>query len=295
MTTPLRLLFSPPLAQLDADPGAIAPIWAALLISYLAMMFIAAVLTLAPKMGAGGRRFSDVLTRAPMLDVVVASLMWAPWIVAYVLGGWPAVGMTLLGQVLAFYSWVFLHELTHRKDVKGPRIVKTLNRLVGRPRNHAALWVSVLAIFTLWTIRISEIVIYPLFRMLLGFPPLRQADWVNVSRHKFEGLVGHDLIWCLYCDWMTGVYSLGNEMLRMVESFWCPIRFYEGKKCENCQIDFPDIDNGWVPADGSMADVCDTLEKMYGSGERGWFGSPTRLTVSAQTPTDPPTEEDEPK
>ena len=51
-----------------------------------------------------------------------------------------------------------------------------------------------------------------------------------------------DLIWCLYCDWMTGVYAFGGEMLRNVESFWCPIRFYDGKKCENCKIDFPDIE-----------------------------------------------------
>ena len=37
-------------------------------------------------------------------------------------------------------------------------------------------------------------------------------------------VIGHALIWCLYCDWMTGVWSLGTEMLRNVESFWYPIR-----------------------------------------------------------------------
>ena len=41
---------------------------------------------------------------------------------------------------------------------------------------------------------------------------------------------------------LTGVYSLGAEMLRNVESFWCPIRFYDGKKCDNCKLDFPDIE-----------------------------------------------------
>jgi hypothetical protein len=106
-----------------------------------------------------------------------------------------------------------------------------------------------------------------------------------VSRQKFGGLVGHDLIWCLYCDWMTGVYSLGAEMLRNVESFWCPIRFYDGKKCENCKVDFPDLDGGWVRADGSMSEVAGVLEEKYGSGRREWFGHPARttpLTVSAQ-------------
>ena len=47
---------------------------------------------------------------------------------------------------------------------------------------------------------------------------------------KVEGLVGHDRIWCLYCDWMTGVWSLGTEMLRNVESFWCPLRFSSDAK-----------------------------------------------------------------
>jgi hypothetical protein len=111
---------------------------------------------------------------------------------------------------------------------------------------------------------------------MLGFPKYKHSDWVNVSRHKFQGLVGQDLIWCLYCDWMTGVYSLGAEMLRNVESFWCPIRFYDGKKCENCQIDFPDIENGWVSAEGTMDDVVQLLEQKYGDRHTGWFGHPDR-------------------
>ena len=104
----------------------------------------------------------------------------------------------------------------------------------------------------------------------------------TTSRESFDGLVGHDLIWCLYCDWMTGVYSLGAEMLRNVESFWCPIRFYEGKKCENCNVDFPDINGGWVKADGNMQDVENVMEEKYGSGERAWFGHPVRLTVKGE-------------
>jgi hypothetical protein len=108
---------------------------------------------------------------------------------------------------------------------------------------------------------------------------LFNRDWVNVSRQKFEGLVGHDLIWCLYCDWMTGVWSLGTEMLRNVESFWCPIRFYNGKKCENCAIDFPDVNAGWVPADGTMSEVANTIERMYGDGDRRWFEKRVQISV----------------
>ena len=107
---------------------------------------------------------------------------------------------------------------------------------------------------------------------------------VNVSRHKFEGLVGHDLIWCLYCDWMTGIWSLGTEMLRNVESFWCPIRFDSSKKCANCTIDFPDLDNGWAKANGNMTDVDRVLSAHYPApnGDNSWFGHPARLTVNGK-------------
>jgi hypothetical protein len=168
---------------------------------------------------------------------------------------------------------------------RGPRIVKVLNRTVGRFRNHAALWVTTVALPVFLLIRALQVGLYWLLPAILGFPRYRQSEWINCSRQKFEGLVGHDLIWCLYCDWMTGVYSLGAEMLRNVESFWCPIRFYDGKKCENCRIDFPDIDGGWVPAGGTMADVARVLEEKYSGGRREWFGHPARLTIRGQNST----------
>ena len=131
----------------------------------------------------------------------------------------------------------------------------------------------------------AEVLAYPLLHWTCGLPRYRQGDWVNVSRQKFDGLVGHDLIWCLYCDWMTGVWSLGTEMLRNVESFWCPIRFASDKKCENCAIDFPDVNGGWTPANGTMADVVRTWEGHYAApGENPWLGHKVRLTVNGRTP-----------
>ncbi|HMO25195.1 MAG TPA: hypothetical protein PKB10_02920 [Tepidisphaeraceae bacterium] len=177
---------------------------------------------------------------------------------------------------------IVIHELMYREAARGPRIVKFLNRTVGRWRNHLALWVTVIALPAFWIIRFIQYVAYPPLVWLLRFPRYRHAEWVNVSRQKFDGLVGHDLIWCLYCDWMTGVYSLGGEMLRNVESFWCPIRFYDGKKCENCRIDFPDVDNGWVKPDGTMADVEKVMQDKYGQGEHSWFGHPVRLTIAGK-------------
>src|SRR5688572_33483633 len=94
---------------------------------------------------------------------------------------------------------------------------------------------------------------------------------------------------------MTGIWSLGSEMLRNVESFWCPIRFASDKKCANCAVDFPDIENGWVAAGGTMAQVVGTLNEKYALDgatkgrvhqHNAWFGHPARLTVEGKSVTE---------
>jgi hypothetical protein len=251
----------------------------------LAMMLGAGFLHLLPGLGSGGRRLSGALCQAPGLDVVVTYFTVAPLFAGPIVGGWRGFAGAVVGQVASVFIWTFLHEATHREAMRGPRIVKVLNRLAGRWRNLAAVWVTAIVTPTFWIVRVAEIAVYPFLTLLVGLPPYRSADWVNVSRHKFSGLVGHDLIWCLYCDWMTGVWSLGSEMLRNVESFWCPIRFDSAKKCANCQVDFPDINGGWVAADGTMAQVADTVQTMYGDGERSWFGRRVQLTVGGKAQT----------
>jgi hypothetical protein len=124
--------------------------------------------------------------------------------------------------------------------------------------------------------------LYPLLSRLVGFPKYNVSDWVNVSRQKFSGLVGHDLIWCLYCDWMTGVWSLGTEMLRNVESFWCPIRFYSEKKCEHCAIDFPDVADGWIAADGNIEQAAALVTSVYSGEDRSWFGKRVAVTINGK-------------
>jgi hypothetical protein len=248
---------------------------------------IAALLTIVPRFGKVGRAVADVFARAPLLDLWVASLTWVPWVVCCIVAGWIGLLGALVGQMIALWIWCLAHELVFREAARGPRIVKFINRTVGRWRNHLALWVTLVALPGFWFIRILEMTLWWTLVVLLGFPKYKQSEWINVSRHKFEGLVGHDLVWCLYCDWMTGVYALGAEMLRNVESFWCPIRFYEGKKCENCRTDFPDVEHGWVPADGNMHDVENVMQQQYGSGPpRTWFGHPAKLTVKGK-PIDP--------
>src|SRR5207237_9059785 len=104
-------------------------------------------------------------------------------------------------------------------------------KLDGPVRNYAAVRWAAWVLPLCSALRAAEIFVYPMLTWTVGLPKYESGDWVNVSRHKFCGLIGHDLIWCLYCDWMTGVWSLGTEMLRNVESFWCPIRFASATKC----------------------------------------------------------------
>jgi len=240
------------------------------------------VLMILPRCGPAARALCEVLARAPALDGVMSLLTWVPWVLAWLIGGLAALAGSVAGGAVGLVVWCLVHEMIHLSDWRGPRIVKSLNRLVGRPRNHGALWVTTLALPGFFLVRLHEYLAYPVLVWLLGFPRYDMGQWVNVSRQKFSGLVGHDLVWCLYCDWMTGLYSLGAEMLRNVESFWCPIRFYDGKKCENCRQDFPDLENGWVPPDGTMGDVAALIESKYASVPRAWFGHPARLTVNGQ-------------
>ncbi len=260
---------------------------AAVLVVAIATATLAYALSFAHLAGPVGRRVAAACCGAPVLDGIVSVFTWVPWLVAYAAVGKKGVVAAVIGEVIGLFVWIFGHEMVNRRAVAGPRIVKVLNRTVGRWQNHAALWVTAVALPVFLMIRLAEVAAYPWLVWLLRFPRYDNAEWVNCSRQKFDGLVGHDLIWCLYCDWMTGVYALGAEMLRNVESFWCPIRYYDGKKCENCKTDFPDVNHGWVAADGTMAQVADTLEAMYdNAGDRAWFGHPVRLTVNGR-PTAP--------
>ncbi len=234
--------------------------------------------------GMTTRRLGDVLCRAPMVDVVVFYFTALPWFPGAYYGGWAGLGVAVGGQITALWVWIIIHELTHPGARNGPRIYATLDGIVGRIRNHVAVWWTAWAVPLFWGIRLGEILVYPMLTWTVRLPKYRHRDWVNVSRQRFDGLVGYDLIWCLYCDWMTGVWSLGGEMLRNVESFWCPIRFYSAKKCENCVTDYPDIDGGWVDAGATMAEVTAVLEEKYtkDAPSSPWFGHPTRLTVEGE-------------
>ncbi len=234
------------------------------------------LLTFLPRLGTVGKDLIEACRKAPYLDIILLIIIWVPWLGGTLLGGWLGFLTSLGGQLLVMQSWVFLHELAHPEAAKSPRIARFLSQKFGLWKHYLALWTTALSLPVFFVIRFAEVFIYPPLIWLVEFPAYDNSEWVTVSRQKFEGLVGHDLIWCLYCDWMTGVYSLGAEMLRNVESFWCPIRFYDGKKCENCKIDFPDLEKSWVPIDGTMEDVEQVLKEMYDGPYRSWHGHPER-------------------
>jgi len=244
-----------------------------------AMLAGAAALHTLAAIGGVGRRMTDWLARAPGLDLAVTYFTAAPLIVGPSVWGWAGLLGAIAGQVLAVLFWCRFHELAHHKELEGSRIVSHINARFGRFRGHAALWSTTLAVPLFWLVRLTQYVAYPPLVWLVNFPRYKEGEWINVSRHKFQGLVGHDRIWCLYCDWMTGVWCLGSEMLRNVESFWCPIRFGADAKCANCAIDFPDLEGGWVQARGTMADVGRVLDERYpDKSNSSWFGHPSRLT-----------------
>ena len=232
----------------------------------------AALLHIFPKLGAPGRNFSEWLARAPGLDIVVTIFTIVPIVLGPIFAGWLGLLAAVIGQAIGLQLWCWAHELANLESIRGPRIVKILNAKIGRFRNHACLWSMTPAIPVFWIVRMAEVFLWPAISGFGRLPRYKHSEWVNCSRQKFDGLVGHDLIWCLYCDWMTGIWSLASEMLRNIESFYCPIRFSHGKKCENCKIDFPDVDNGWVPASGTMADVVKVLDEKYDGKLNGWFG-----------------------
>lgn len=253
--------------------------------TFTLLLPIALLLHVFPRLGAAGRSFSSWLCRAPGLDLLLTLFVAVPLItLPILLGPWALPGV-VLGQWATVIAWTLLHELRHASLLKGPKLYRIHNRLVGVPRNLAALFISSLAVPTFWIIRFTEYAVYPFLVMLVRLPSYKQGEWVNVTRHKYTDLVGHDRIWCLYCDWMTGVWSLGSEMLRNIETFWCPIRFLDPTKCENCRTDFPDIEGGWASERGGVATAAAVLEQKFiteAPPSNAWFGHPVRLTVKGK-------------
>jgi hypothetical protein len=283
------------------------PILTAFLESIVFVLLSAGVLHGLKRMGEATRPIRAMLSRAPALDLVIFWFTTVPPVAAWVFSacngrsGWvifACIAAATAGQIVGLYIWSFLHELANRSRMHSPRLIEVVNRnlsskrgdkptrisLVGRMRNHFALNWTLWAVPMFNIVRLAEVLVYPALIRVARLPRYKQAEWVNVSRHKVDGLVGHDLIWCLYCDWMTGVWSLGSEMLRNVESFWCPIRFASPEKCANCAHDFPDIEHGWIRADQPATAAAEVVANNYPApdGSNAWFGHPVRVGLTVE-------------
>lgn len=214
------------------------------------------------------------ITFAPLLDLFVSLFTWVPWVFGAWLGGWCGVLSALLAQFVFLHVFCAFDSLLRGK--RGRTLAAAHAKMLGWWRNEAALLLTTPAVVVFFLVRFAEIIFYPPMAWMAKMPRYRSSEWVNLSRHKYDGLVGHDLVWCWYCDWMTGVWALGSEMLRNVESFWCPIRFCEECKNRNVCTDFPDVEK-WAKADGTMEDAVRAFEEHYdGRGKNSWWGHPDR-------------------
>ena len=217
---------------------------------------------------------SEKITRAPMLDFFISLFTWMPWVAGAWLAGWLGIVAALCAQFLALHGFCLSDRLMRGK--KGRTLTDAQNKLLGPVRNQIALLATTPAVPLFALVRVIEVLVYPAVAWIAKMPTYRHGDWVNLSRHKYDGLIGYDLVWCWYCDWMTGLWALGSEMLRNIESFWCPIRFRDDVKNTNALIDFPDIVK-WAPPDGTMEDAVRAFEEHYdGKGKNSWWGHPDR-------------------
>ena len=217
---------------------------------------------------------TERIAKAPWVDLFVSLFTWAPWVAGWFLDGLAGTGAAVLAQIVFLHLFCGVDRALRGKP--GPILEGAQARVLGWWRNQLCLLVQTPAIPVFWMIRIAEIVLYPPIAWLGKLPTYKSSEWVNLSRHKFDGLVGHDLLWCWYCDWMTGLWALGSDMLRNIESFWCPIRFCDDCKCRNACIDFPDLTK-WAPADGTVADAVRVFDEHYdGKRKNSWWGHPDR-------------------
>ncbi|MFH1067441.1 MAG: hypothetical protein V1746_06035 [bacterium] len=246
--------------------------WWAMVGWFILVLVAAAVLTrLAYAM-------SEKISAAPALDFFISIFTWIPWVVGACCWGWKGLTAALAAEFFLLHIFGLGHRILRGRwgKTKGPTLTSAQNRILGAWINQIALFVQLPAVFVFVFIRAAEILLYPVIAALAKLPRYKQSEWVNLSRHKYDGLVGYDLLWCWYCDWMTGLWALGSEMLRNIESFWCPIQFQSPTKNQNATTDFPDVTK-WSPPSGTMADAVRLLEKHYpGEISNSWWGHPDR-------------------
>ncbi|MCX6970828.1 MAG: hypothetical protein NTV93_11875 [Verrucomicrobia bacterium] len=217
---------------------------------------------------------SEKIARAPLLDIFISLFTWVPWLSGWWLMGWKGFVAAIIAQLVFLHAFCLVHRTLRGKT--GRTLTDAQGKILGPFRNQLCLMVQTPAVLVFVQVRLAEIFLYPPVAWLGKLPTYKSSEWVNLSRHKYDGLIGYDLLWCWYCDWMTGLWALGSEMLRNIESFWCPIQFRDERKNRNASTDFPDIAK-WAPASGNMEDAVRAFEARYdGKRPNSWWGHPDR-------------------
>ncbi len=85
----------------------------------VALLAVAALLHLIPRLGSAGRGLSAAFCHAPALDWVVMYFTVVPLVVGPIVGGWAGLIGAITGQVASVLIWTWVQELVHRK--LGPR------------------------------------------------------------------------------------------------------------------------------------------------------------------------------
>jgi hypothetical protein len=189
-----------------------------------------------------GRR-CDWLARPPAIDLIVILYTVAPWGAAWIVGmrihqhwagGFGGLATSAAAQIIALELFDFIHlRYALRSGIRSLEINGAIERKFGKWNNRVCLWLTIPSIPFFLANRFGFMG-YVIFEKLLGFTHFNTADYITVSRQKIKNLIGADLVWCLYCDWMTGGWTLTTEILNEVESFWCPLQFADHGKCEKC-------------------------------------------------------------
>jgi hypothetical protein len=228
-------------------------------------------------------RRSDWMAKPPGIDLVVIMLTVVPGVYVWIkgvqihqhwAGGFAGFAVASVCQFIALELFHLFHTWhATRKGVANLRINHTIGSRFGHWRNRLGLWVTVPSVPFFLVNRMGHFTGYIPLMVVLDFPRFNHADYISVSRQKIENLIGADLVWCLYCDWMTGGWSLTTAMLNEVESFWCPLTFVDREKCEKCSHFFRmDL---WAPSNATPEQMREALNKTQAArGSLGCLSSP---------------------
>ena len=134
------------------------------------------------RLGDTGRRWAEACIKAPFIDLALGLFTWIPWFVLGLACGWRGVIGSIIGQVIGLYIWIIGHEYVCREAAAGPRIVKVLNRVVGRWQNHLALWVTAVAFPGFLFIRLMEVALWPALVAPVLFDELVEQAVVATAR-----------------------------------------------------------------------------------------------------------------